>query len=145
MIGRVIVLVFGLMASTRAGAQALAPYRVDGDAIDAPLAGLRGDAAKGRDLALGRESNCLLCHAVPDPGGRPTGNIAPPLAGVGARFSPGQLRLRVVDSTRVNPQTPMPAYYRVDGLNGVAAAFRGKPILSAQEVEDVVAYLVTLK
>jgi sulfur-oxidizing protein SoxX len=145
LIRRVIVLVSGLATAAGAGAQALAPYRVDGDAIEARLAGLRGDAAKGREVALGRESNCLLCHAVPDPGGRPMGNIAPPLAGVGARFSPGQLRLRIVDSTRVNPQTPMPAYYRADGLNGVAAAFRGKPILSAQEVEDVVAYLVTLK
>ena len=94
---------------------------------------------------MGRESNCLLCHTVPDPGGRAMGDIGPPLAGVGGRLSAGQLRLRIVDSTRINPQTPMPAYYRVDGLNGVAAAFRGKPILSAQEVEDVVAYLVTLR
>jgi sulfur-oxidizing protein SoxX len=143
--GRCIVLLSGLMIAAGAVAQALAPYRVDGDAIEAPIAGARGDAAKGREVVLGRESNCLLCHTVPDGGGRPMGDIAPPLAGVGARFSAGQLRLRIVDSSRTNPQTPMPAYYRVDGLNGVAAAFRGKPILSAQEVEDVVAYLVTLK
>jgi L-cysteine S-thiosulfotransferase len=143
--GRCIVLLSGLMIAAGAVAQALAPYRVDGDAIEAPIAGARGDAAKGREVVLGRESNCLLCHTVPDAGGRPMGDIAPPLAGVGARFSAGQLRLRIVDSSRTNPQTPMPAYYRVDGLNGVAAAFRGKPILSAQEVEDVVAYLVTLK
>ena len=135
----------GLVIAGGAAAEALAPYRVDGDAIEAPLAGARGDAAKGREIVLGRESNCLLCHSVPDAGGRPMGNIAPPLAGVGGRLSVGQLRLRIVDSSRTNAQTPMPAYYRVDGLYGVAAAFRGKPILSAQEIEDVVAYLVTLK
>jgi len=143
--GRFIVLLSGLAIAAAAAAEGLAPYRVDRDAIEAPLAGARGDAAKGREVVLGRESNCLLCHTVPDAGGRPMGNIGPPLAGVGGRFSAGQLRLRVVDSSRTNPQTPMPAYYRVDGLHGVAAAFRGKPILSAQEIEDVVAYLVTLK
>ena len=142
---RFAALAAGLAIAAGAVAQALAPYRVDGDAIEAPLAGARGDAARGREVVLGRESNCLLCHAVPDAGGQPAGNIAPPLAGTGARLSAGQLRLRIVDSTRVNPQTPMPAYYRVAGLTGVAAAYRGKPILSAQEVEDVVAYLVTLK
>jgi L-cysteine S-thiosulfotransferase len=139
------VLAAGLAIAAGAAAQALAPYRVDGDAIAAPLAGARGDAAKGREIVLGRESSCLLCHAAPDAGSRPMGNIAPPLAGTGSRLSAGQLRLRVVDSTRVNAPTPMPSYYRVEGLNGVAAAFRGKPILSAQEIEDVVAYLVTLK
>ena len=149
MSGRFIVLLSGLLSilviAAGAAAQALAPYRVDGDAIEASLGGARGDAAKGREIVLGRESNCLLCHTVPDPGGRPMGNIGPPLAGVGGRFSPGQLRLRIVDSSRTNPQTPMPAYYRLDGLHGVATAFRGKPILSAQEVEDVVAYLATLQ
>jgi L-cysteine S-thiosulfotransferase len=139
------VLAAGLAIAAGAAAQALAPYRVDGDAIAAPLAGARGDAAKGREIVLGRESSCLLCHAAPDAGSRPMGNIAPPLAGTGSRLSAGQLRLRVVDSTRVNARTPMPSYYRVEGLKGVAAAFRGKPILSAQEIEDVVAYLVTLK
>lgn len=73
------------------------------------------------------------------------GNIAPTLAGVGARLSEAQLRLRVVDSTRINSNTPMPAYYRVEGLNHVAPAFQGKPILSAQQVEDVVAYLQSLR
>jgi len=143
--GRLIGLLAGLAVAAAAAAETLAPYRVDGDAIEAPLTGARGDAAKGREVVLGRESNCLLCHTVPDAGGRPMGDIAPPLAGVGGRLSAGQLRLRVVDSSRTNPQTPMPAYYRVEGLYGVAAAFRGKPILSAQEIEDVVAYLVTLK
>jgi len=143
--GRAAVLLLGILAAAAAAAEGLAPYRVEGDAIEAPLAGARGDAAKGREIVLGRESNCLLCHTVPDAGDRPMGNIAPALAGVGGRFSAGQLRLRIVDPSRTNPRAPMPAYYRVDGLNGVAAAFRGKPLLSAQEVEDVVAYLTTLK
>ena len=79
------------------------------------------------------------------PGETNFGNIAPTLAGVGARLSAAQLRLRVADSTRVNAESPMPAYYRTEGLNQVPAAFRGKPLLSAQQVEDVVAWLATLK
>ena len=86
---------------------------------------------------------CTLCHAVPGEG--LSGNIAPTLAGVGARLTQAQLRLRVADSTRVNPSTPMPAYYRTEGLTLVATAYRGKTILSAQQVEDVVAYLASLK
>ena len=73
------------------------------------------------------------------------GNVAPPLSGVGARLSAGQIRLRVVDPTRLKRDAIMPAYYRVDGLNDVALPYRGKPILTAQQVEDVVAYLVTLR
>ena len=115
-----------------------------GDAIPRPLAPEPGDAARGRSIAVNRDAGaCTLCHAVP--GEQNSGNIAPTLAGVGARFSIAQLRLRVADSTRVNPNTPMPAYYRTEGLNQVASAFRGKPILSAQQLEDVVAWLATLK
>ena len=73
------------------------------------------------------------------------GDIAPPLSGVGARLSEGQLRLRIVDSSRLNPETVMPSYYKVDGLVRVASAWRGKPVLTAQQIEDVVAYLKTLK
>jgi sulfur-oxidizing protein SoxX len=125
-------------------AEALAPYRVEGGAIAAPLAG-RGDAARGKEIVLGRDANCILCHAVPDSGLRFMGDLGPPLAGTGARLSEGQLRLRVVDSLRVNPDTIMPSYYRVDGLNRVAARYDGKPVLTAQQVEDVVAYLLTLR
>jgi sulfur-oxidizing protein SoxX len=121
----------------------LAPYRVAGDAIPAPLTAEAGDAARGRALFEGRDANCFLCHAVP--GGRFMGNLASPLAGVGTRLSAGELRLRVVDSARVNRNTIMPAYYRTDGLNQVAEAWRGKPILSAQQIEDIVAYLLTLR
>ena len=119
-------------------------FDVVGDAIPRPLAAEPGDAARGRSVVVNRDMGaCTLCHAVP--GESLSGNIAPALAGVGARLSAGQLRLRVADSTRVNPGTPMPAYYRTEGLTQVAAAYRGKTILSAQQVEDVVAYLSTLR
>ena len=124
---------------------AWAPYHVEGDAIRGPLTAEPANAARGREVVLGRDSNCLLCHVVPDPGTRAMGNLAPPLAGAGARLDEGQLRLRIVDSMRLNPQTIMPSYYRVNGYNQVAAALRGKPILTAQQVEDVVAYLRTLR
>jgi sulfur-oxidizing protein SoxX len=131
-------------------AQGLAPFQVDGDEIRAPLTREPGKPERGRQIVMNRsEGACILCHAVPDPGAsggaRFMGDIAPSLAGVGARLSPAQLRLRVVDQTRLNPDTPMPAYHRVEGLHQVAAAFRGKPILSAQQIEDVVAYLRTLR
>ena len=134
--------VAGCAATTLAG---WAPYRVEGDAIRGPLTAEPGDAARGREVVLGRDSNCLLCHVVPEAGARAMGNLAPPLGGAGVRFGEGQLRLRIVDSMRLNPQTIMPSYYRVDGLNQVAAVLRGKPILTAQQVEDVVAYLLTLR
>lgn len=93
----------------------------------------------------GRDANCLLCHAIPESGRRFMGNLAPPLSGIGARLTEAQLRLRVVDMSRLNPKTIMPPYYRLTGLHNVADAYRGKSVLSAQEVEDVVAYLQTLK
>jgi L-cysteine S-thiosulfotransferase len=115
-----------------------------GDAIPRPLTAEPGRPERGRSVVVNRDQgSCTLCHEVP--GETRFGNVAPPLSGVGARLSPGQLRLRVVDSSRVNPGTPMPAYYRTAGLVQVAAAYRGKTILSAQQVEDVVAYLATLK
>jgi len=134
-----------LVAYSRVCAQG-EPVRFDvvGDAIPRSLTSEPGDAARGRSIVVNRDAGaCTLCHAVP--GETNFGNVAPTLAGVGARLSPAQLRLRVADSTRVNPESPMPAYHRTEGLNQVAAAFRGKPLLSAQQVEDVVAWLATLK
>jgi len=123
----------------------LESYRIEGDAIHASLGAVSGDALRGRELISGRDANCLLCHAVAETGVRFMGDIAPPLSGVGARLSEGQLRLRIVDSSRLNPETVMPSYYKVDGLVRVAPAWRGKPVLTAQQIEDVVAYLKTLK
>jgi len=125
--------------------QALVQYRVDGDAIHAPLSSQPADPQRGRDIIAGRDANCLLCHAAPETGQRFMGNIAPPLSGIGGRLTAAQLRLRIVDQSRLNPETVMPSYYRIDGLNRVAAAWRGKPVLSAAQIEDVVAYLQTLK
>ena len=129
------------VVATTALAQSL---EIAGDAIPKPLTAEPGDAARGRSVVVSRDQGgCTLCHEVP--GETRFGDIAPPLSGVGAKLSAGQLRLRVADSTRVTPDTPMPAYYRTQGLTQVAAPYRGKPILSAQQVEDVVAYLATLK
>ena len=125
--------------------ESLVPYRVAGDTIPVPLTAEPGDPARGRSVVAGRDANCLLCHAVPDSGARFMGNLAPPLGAAGTRLSAGQLRLRIADSARVNRNTIMPSYYRTDGLTQVAEAWRGKPMLSAQQVEDTVAYLLTLR
>lgn len=110
-----------------------------------PLTPEPGDPARGRAVVTGRDANCLYCHTVPGGGERFMGDVGPPLTGVASRLSAGEIRLRVVDPTRVNPDAAMPAYHRTAGLEAVAAAWRGRPILTAQEVEDVVAYLMTLQ
>ena len=88
---------------------------------------------------------CLLCHSAPLPEEKFQGTIGPDLKGAGSRYTEGQLRLRIVDSSLVNPDTIMPAYYRRDGLERVAPAFRGKAVLMAEQIEDVVAFLMTLR
>jgi L-cysteine S-thiosulfotransferase len=121
-------------------------YLVVGDAIPEPLAARPGDAARGRAIVANRSVGlCLLCHSGPIPEERFQGTLAPSLAGAATRWSVGQLRLRIVDGARLNPDTIMPPYYRTTGLQRVAKAFEGKTILSAEQVEDVVAYLATLK
>ena len=125
-------------------AQQLRPYVVAGDAIPNSLTGTPGDVARGRALVLNRTSTCILCHTGPFPEEKFQGDLAPNLAGAGGRWSEGQLRLRLVDASRLNPATIMPSYYRLDGLDRVGTAWRGKPILSAEQIEDMVAYLVTL-
>jgi L-cysteine S-thiosulfotransferase len=127
-----------------AGAQGLRPYTVAGDAIPEPLTA-RGDATRGRALVVERSSTCILCHNGPFPEQKFQGDLAPGLAGTGSRWSEGQLRLRLVDASSLNAATIMPSYYRVDGLTRTGPAWRGKPILSAEQIEDIVAYLVTLR
>lgn len=119
--------------------------RITGDEIRMPLTTVRGDAAAGRAVVLDRKlGNCLGCHAFPLKA-EDQGNVGPDLHGVGSRLKPAQFRLRLVNMKVLDPQTIMPAYYRVDGLHDVGKAFVGKTILTAQQVEDVVAYLATLK
>ena len=128
-----------------ASAQALRPYTISGDTIPEPLTGTRGDPVRGRALVVERSSTCILCHSGPFPEQKFQGDLAPNLAGAGSRWSEGQLRLRLVDASRLNAATIMPSYYRLDGLKRVSAAWRDKPILSAEQIEDIVAYLVTLR
>jgi sulfur-oxidizing protein SoxX len=128
-----------------AAAQELRGYAVVGDAIPASLTNARGDAARGRALVLDRSSTCILCHSGPFPEQKFQGDLAPDLSGSGKRWSEGQLRLRVVDASRLNAETIMPSYYRIGGLNRVGQAWQGKSILSAEQIEDVLAYLVTLR
>jgi sulfur-oxidizing protein SoxX len=132
-----------LPAAQAAGA---APYVVDGERIEQPLLGLRGDPDRGRAIVADRRVGlCLLCHQAPVPEERSPGNLSTDLAGTGSRWTTAQLRLRLVDARRLNPASVMPAFHRTEGLTRVGAAWRDRPILDAQQVEDVVAYLEGLK
>jgi len=140
------ILVGALLALPGAAtAQGLRNYVVAGDAIPASLTGAPGDATRGRALVLERSSTCVLCHGGPFPEQRFLGDVAPSLSGTGSRWSEGELRLRLVDASRLNAETIMPYYYRIDGLSRVGRAWQGKTILSAEQIEDMVAYLVTLR
>jgi sulfur-oxidizing protein SoxX len=119
-------------------AEDLRSYAVIGDAIPQSL-------TRGRALVVERSSTCILCHSGPFPEQKFQGDLAPDLSGSGSRASEGQLRLRLVDASRLNAATIMPSYYRVDGLDRVGTLWRGKPILSAEQIEDIVAYLGSLR
>ena len=141
-----LLLLGALLAGGGANAQELRPFRITGDTIVEPLGGARGDTARGRAIVVDRQKGlCLLCHTGPFPEQRFQGTLAPTLAGAGGRWNEGQLRLRMVDSGKLNPATIMPAYYRTEGLTRVGTAWQNKPVLDAAEIEDVVAFLVTLK
>jgi sulfur-oxidizing protein SoxX len=119
--------------------------RVVGDGIPAPVSPWVGDPTNGRRIFLDREvGNCLICHRAPEPDPF-QGDVGPDLRGVGSRLNRAQLRLRLVDMSRLDPATIMPPYYRTDGLVSVMNQYRGKPVLDASQVEDLVAYLATLK
>jgi L-cysteine S-thiosulfotransferase len=133
-------------ARALAAETALRPYTVIGDAIPASLTGKPGDPARGKAIVVSRQTGlCLLCHSAPLPEEKFQGTIGPDLKGAGSRYTEGQLRLRIVDSSLVDQGTIMPSYYRLDGLDRVAPAFRGKTVLTADEIEDVVAFLMTLR
>lgn len=138
-------------ASANAGAlaaiAAVPALVMAGDGIPQPLPGAApGDAARGRAIVANRQVGlCLLCHTGPIPEERFQGNLATDLRGAGQRWTSAQLRLRIADASRVNPDTIMPSYYKTEGLSRVAATHQGTTILTAQQIEDVVAWLQTLK
>ena len=132
--------------ASESSAAPMTSFRVVADGIPEPLAAGPGDTTRGRALIVARDAaNCLLCHVIPDAAMRFAGDLGPSLAGIGGRLTASQLRLRVADNRRVNPATIMPSYFKVDGLDRVAPAYRGTPILSPAQIEDVVAYLATLR
>ncbi|GAB3760362.1 sulfur oxidation c-type cytochrome SoxX [Ramlibacter monticola] len=139
-------LLLAALAAAGARAQEFVGYTVEGDGIAQPLAGARGDPQRGRAIVASRQAGlCLLCHPAPIPEERFQGDLAPGLAGVGARYSVAQLRLRVADPRRVNPSSFMPGFHSPGHPSRVGAQWAGRPILSAQQVEDVVAWLATLR
>jgi sulfur-oxidizing protein SoxX len=123
------------------------PWQMENYAIKLPLGGLSGNAKHGRDIARRKDKgNCLACHGMPIPEEPFHGTVGPPLNGIASRMNAGQIRLRIVDETKVIPSTIMPGFYKnPKEHNRVADEYWGKTVLTAQEVEDVVAYLMTLK
>jgi len=115
--------------------------------IEEPLCGLQGDPLRGRKIVIDTHSgNCLACHMMPIPEEPLHGTVGPPLYGIGARLTEGQIRMRVVDEQKINPATIMPGFYSDPRLaNRVANDYWGKTFLTAQQLEDVVAYLMTVK
>jgi sulfur-oxidizing protein SoxX len=137
------------VASATPPIQRVQAYIVAGDAIEKPLTGRVGNATRGAELIHQRnKSLCVLCHSGPFPDPHLQGTLAPDLTGIGARLSAGQLRLRIVDMKRLNPTSIMPSYYAViadSDQTRIAAGWRDKPVLTAGEIEDLVAYLQTLR
>ena len=134
-------------AIPRATAGETPAYRVvDENSIPKPLTDVKGDPVRGKKVAINRkQGNCLACHVMPIPDQQFHGEVGPDLSEVASAYSEGELRLRVVDPKVLNPDTIMPAFYRTEGLHRVMKNFQGKSVLTAQQVEDVVAYLMTLK
>ena len=131
-----------LMACAAPEPDQLPGLHIEGDTIPAALDGAIGDAARGEMVFTQRESgHCVLCHAINDLEEEFQGNVGPSLDTVGGRLSAGQIRLRIVDISLIQPDTAMPPYFRTAGLHQVAADYSGQTVLSSQDIEDLVAYL----
>ena len=125
----------------------LVPERaIQDDTIPYALTDEPGDPQRGEAIFIGRdEGHCVLCHQVADLDAPFQGTVGPNLTGVGLRLTPEQIRLRIVDASRLNPNTIMPPYYRINGLTQVGTGYQGQPVLSAEAIEDLVAYLSSLQ
>ena len=137
----------GMTEDTAALPDHYCSWEVEDFAIEEPLCGLDGDALRGKEIVSDSNlGNCLACHQLPIPGIEAYGTIGPPLQGIASRFTEAQIRVRIVDTRNINPMSIMPGFYRDPRLiNRPGNSYRGKTFLTAQQVEDVIAYLVTLK
>lgn len=134
------------VAVLTAQAETLVPYQQVDGSVPRPLTAVAGDVQRGRALVANRQLGlCLLCHTAPIAEERFQGNLAPDLSGAGSRWTEGQLRLRLIDARQINGATTMPAYYRSDGLQRVAPGAQGQTLFNPQQLEDVVAYLASLR
>ena len=125
----------------------LVPFQVVGNGIPKPLTDQPGDPVRGKTVVTdATNATCLICHTMPDIPEQPDqGNLAPPMEHPGSKYTAAELRLRLVNPKFLNPDTIMPAYYRLDGLTRVQQQYVGKTVYKPQDIEDVIAYLLTLK
>jgi len=138
-----IALVFSMLIALNLNA--VSAQVITGDSIFESLSTEPGNSVRGRVIVASRQTGlCLLCHSGPFPEERFQGNLAPELKSSVARLNAPQLRARIVNAAHFNPQTIMPSYYQTSNLNRVAPKFVGQTILNGQEIEDVVAFLMTL-
>lgn len=140
-----LAIILAIQVSSGEAEDKMVSYSVVNGMIPIPLTDQPGDPKRGREIASGRTGNCLACHKMPIPEEQFHGDLGPNLYGVGTRFTEGELRIRLVDPKLVNPETIMPAFYKMSDLRRVKRRYLGQPILDAQAVEDLVVYLKTLK
>ena len=140
-----LAILLAIQSSSGEAEDKMVSYSVVDGMIPFSLTDQPGDPKRGREIAAGRTGNCLACHKMPIPEEQFHGDLGPNLAGVGARFTEGELRIRLVDPKLVNPETVMPAFYKISNLRRVKRRYLGQPMLDTQAVEDLVAYLKTLK
>lgn len=143
----ILVIVVAACLNFAAFADELVDYKViDGKSIPSSLTGQPGDATRGREVVTDTKlGNCLACHQISVLEDQILhGNIGPSLAGVASRMGEGEFRLKLVDPGIVKPGTIMPAFYRNRNFHRVMPKYKDKAILTAAQIENVVAFLLTL-